>query len=324
MDEKEKKKRIVRKNKEALSEKASSEKNPGKKKQSKVVNIILVLVMVIGLSIILYPAFSNWWNEKHTTKAIATYIEEVEKIDDSGKQEMIDEAVQYNTKLSSLDFTLTDEEYAEYESILDVSGTGIMGYIQIPVINVNLPIYHGVEESILSIATGHIAGSAFPVGGTGTHAVLSGHRGLPSAKLFSDLDLLKEGDIFTISVLDEVLTYQVDQIHIVLPEEISDLAINPNEDYVTLITCTPYGVNTHRILVRGRRVENIKDMSLVVVNSEAVRISPTIVILAIAVPIIVIAMIISFLIPKKKPTDMKKVLRDMQRSVGTRGDKDEK
>ena len=323
MDKKENKKRIAQKNKKVVNKKTANERRSAKKKQSKIVNIALVVVMIIGLIIVLYPAFSNWWNERHTTKAIATYIEEVEKIDDSGKQEMIDRAVAYNKKLSSLDFSLTDEEYAEYESILDVSGTGIMGYIQIPVINVNLPIYHGTEETILSIAVGHIAGSALPVGGKGTHAVLSGHRGLPSAKLFSDLDLLKEGDIFTISILDQVLTYQIDQIHIVLPEEISDLAISQNEDYVTLVTCTPYGVNTHRILVRGRRIDNIKDMSSIVVNSEAVRISPSIVILVIAVPLIIIAMIISFLIPRKKHLDIKNVLSDMHKSLGTGGDKDE-
>ena len=324
-----KKKKIVRSIKKAPDKKINADislkiKNKGKKKQSRLVNIALVIVMVIGLAIIIYPAFSNWWNMQHMTRAIASYVEEVEKIDDGGKQEMLDEAVKYNSKLSSLDFTLTDEEYAEYESVLDVSGTGIMGYIQIPVINVNLPIYHGTEEKVLSIAVGHIAGTAIPVGGKGTHSVLSGHRGLPSAKLFSDLDLVKEGDIFTISVLDEVLTYQVDQIHIVLPEEISDLAVNPNEDYVTLITCTPYGVNTHRILVRGKRIDNIKEASLVTVTSEAVRISPSIVILAIAVPAIIIAMIISFLIPKNRDVDINKVLKDIKASSISGGNKDEK
>lgn len=315
MDKKEKKKRIVQKNKKVNS--------TNKKKKSNLTNIILIAIMVIGLLIVIYPEFSNWWNKQHTTKAIATYVEEVEKIDDGSKQAMIDKAVEFNKRLTNLNFSFTVEQQQEYESILDVSGTGIMGYIQIPTINVNLPIYHGTSDAVLSVAVGHIEGTAFPVGGKGTHSVLSGHRGLPSAKLFSDLDLLKEGDIFVISVLDQMLTYQIDQIHIVLPEEVSDLAINHNEDYVTLVTCTPYGVNTHRMLVRGRRIDNIKDLSDIVVNSEATRISPTLVVLGIAVPLIIVAMIISFIIPREKKVDTKKLLKDIHKSVGTRGDKDE-
>jgi sortase A len=216
-------------------------------------------------------------------------VETVNQLDDSSKQELIEKARQYNESLSAgVDFELSESEYAEYESLLDISGTGIMGYIQIPAINVNLPIYHGTEESILQVAVGHIAGSSLPVGGEGTHAVLSGHRGLPSARLFTDLDKMVEGDIFTINVLDEVITYQVDQIRIVLPEETSDLAIVDGKDYCTLVTCTPYGINTHRMLVRGHRIDNLDEDEILVVNAEASKISSSIVIFVVGIPLVII------------------------------------
>jgi len=172
-------------------------------------------------------------------------------------ERMWNDAVEYNTNLLSKSnrYNMTDEQRAEYESILDVTGTGIMGYIEIPSIDVSLPIYHGTNESVLQIAIGHIESSSLPVGGIGTHCVISGHRGLPSAKLFSDIDQLKEGDVFMIQVLDDTLTYEVDQIRTVLPTEMKDLRIEEGKDYCTLVTCTPYGVNTHRLLVRGHRVE---------------------------------------------------------------------
>lgn len=297
-----------------------------KKKKSKLVTGILVVLMMFGTVLISYPVFSNWWNERHATKAIASYVEEVEKIDTTTREEMIKKAVAYNATLKSLHFMLTDEEYKEYESILDVSGTGIMGYIQIPTIKVNLPIYHGTDESILSIATGHIAGSAFPVGGKGTHAVISGHRGLPSAKLFSDLDLLKEGDIFIISVIDRTLTYEIDQIHIVLPDEISDLAIDSQKDYVTLVTCTPYGVNSHRMLIRGHRIDNLEDVSELVVTGEASKVNPTVVMLVAIVPLIMLALIISRFIPRRKhdALEEKRILDELEKAVTMEGDKDEK
>lgn len=304
------------------NEKSNSKKNNNKsnkkkkKKQSPIVTVLLVLVFVAGLAIVIYPVFSDWWNDRHMTKAIATYVEEVEKIDDGSRQRMIDEATAYNSRLKSLNFELTEEEYEEYNAVLNVSGTGIMGYVQIPTINVNLPIYHGTDERVLAIAVGHIEGTSLPVGGKGTHSVISGHRGLPSAKLFSDLDLLREGDVFTVSVLDRVLTYQVDQIHIVLPDEVSDLAIFPDKDYMTLVTCTPYGVNSHRMLVRGHRIDNIDVMSDVVITQEAVRISTSVVMLAIALPLVALAMLISAFIPgRRKPLDSRKILDNMEREM---------
>lgn len=207
------------------------------------------------------------------------------------KEDMLRAARIYNDKLSNgVNFKLTDEEYAEYESLLNIGGTGIMGYVQITAIGVNLPIYHSVDESVLQIAVGHIPGSSLPVGGERTHAVLSGHRGLPSAKLFSDLDQIVEGDTFTVNIMDQTTTYMVDQIRIVLPEETGELAIQDGKDYCTLVTCTPYGVNTHRMLVRGRRIENIAGE--VVVVAEAVRIPTYVVIPAVGVPLLFLILVI--------------------------------
>ena len=206
-----------------------------KKKRVSFSTILLVLILLAGLAVLLYPSFSDWWNSMHASQAIASYVEAVEDLTKEDKAEMLKAAKRYNdSRPNGANFNLTAEELAEYNQILDITGTGIMGYIQIPSIGVNLPIYHTVEETILQIATGHIPGSSFPVGGKRTHAVLSGHRGLPSAKLFSDLDKLKEGDIFTVTVLDRVVTYQADQIRIVLPEETDELAIVDGKDYCTL------------------------------------------------------------------------------------------
>lgn len=187
-----------------------------------------------------------------------------------------------------MDYDLTEEEYAEYLSLLDIGGTGIMGYVQISAIGVNLPVYHSVDEAVLQIAVGHIPGSSLPVGGERSHSVLSGHRGLPSAKLFSDLDQMQEGDVFTLNVMDQTITYMVDQIRIVLPEETDDLAIQAGKDYCTLVTCTPYGINTHRMLVRGRRIENIAGE--VVVVAEAVRIPTYVVIPAVGIPLLFLSL----------------------------------
>ena len=238
-------------NEEASSEqkKGKRQKKAKKKKGSSISTIILVVIMLAGVAVFAYPSVSDWWNSLHATQAIAGYVEAVESMTKEEKEAIFAEARKFNEALpNGTHFQLSDEEYAQYESILDVTGTGIMGYVQIKSIGVNLPVYHGVEEGILQIAVGHIPGSSFPVGGERTHAVLSGHRGLPSAKLFSDLDKLGEGDTFTITVLDETITYMVDQIRIVLPEETDELAIVDGEDYCTLTTCTPYGVNSHRIL----------------------------------------------------------------------------
>ncbi len=225
--------------------------------------IVLVIMLVAGLSLLLYPTISDYWNSFHQTRAIASYEDKVNNIDESQRQEMLKKAREYNKRLMTMPDRWKQPE-KEYNNILDVSGTGIMGYIEIPEIQVQLPIYHGTDQTVLQIAIGHVEGSSLPVGGIGTHAVLSGHRGLSSAKLFTDIDQMTEGDIFRLSVLGETLTYQVDQIHIVLPDEINDLEIDRDMDYCTLVTCTPYGVNTHRLLVRGHRIENEDDIRIIV------------------------------------------------------------
>lgn len=245
---------------------------------------ILVVIMLVGLGVFLYPSVSDWWNSMHATRAIAGYVDAVEDLSADEKEAMREEARLYNESLpEGVHFNLSEEEYAKYESILDVTGTGIIGYVQIASIGVNLPVYHGVDEGILQIAAGHIPGSSFPIGGEGVHSVMSGHRGLPSAKLFSDLDKLDEGDIFTVTVLDETITYMVDQIRIVLPEETDELGIVSGEDYCTLVTCTPYGINTHRILMRGHRIANLDGIAA---PAEAIRIPIYIVIPAIGIPLL--------------------------------------
>ncbi len=253
--------------------------------------LILILVFLVGLGLLLYPTVSDYYNSFHQSRAIASYAGAVSNMNTEEFDRMWEEAQAFNDDLLYKDsrFLLSDEDLARYNSVLDVTGTGIMGYIQIPKINVELPIYHGTDEAVLQIAIGHIEGTSLPVGGAGTHSVVSGHRGLPSAKLFSDLDQLREGDFFTIQVLDRTLTYMVDQIRIVLPSELNDLNIDPTKDYMTLVTCTPYGVNTHRMLVRGHRVQNEREQ--VRVTADALQIEPEIVAPFIAIPIILVLLI---------------------------------
>ena len=251
--------------------------------------ILLVLILLTGVSLLLYPTVSDYWNSFHQSQAIASYVEAVAEIDNTDYEKMWQEAVAYNEKLkeNSGRWTPTDEELEEYERLLNVSDTGIMGYIEIPKIKVSLPIYHGTDEAILQIAIGHIPGSSLPVGGKGTHCVVSGHRGLPSAKLFTDLDQLEEGDLFMMRILDETLTYEVDQVRIVEPEELSDLEIDEDKDLCTLVTCTPYGINSHRLLVRGHRVENLKE-DTIRVTADAQQIDPVMVAPVVAVPLILL------------------------------------
>ncbi len=277
--------------KEKLVEERLVEEKVRKKKGPSISTIILVLILVAGVGIFLYPSVSDWWNSMHATRAIAGYVDAVADMSGQEKEDMINAARAYNEKLpNGVNFNLTDGEYAEYESLLDITGTGIMGYVQITAIGVNLPVYHSVDEGVLQIAVGHIPGSSLPVGGDRTHSVLSGHRGLPSAKLFSDLDQMVEGDTFTLNIMDQTITYMVDQIRIVLPEETDELAITDGKDYCTLVTCTPYGINTHRMLVRGKRIDNI--IGEVVVVSEAVRIPNYIVAPAICIPLLFIILLI--------------------------------
>lgn len=235
-------------------------------------SMILSMIIIAGLSLLLYPSISDYWNMFHQSRSIAQYTEAVDQLGEEEKEQMRKAAEAYNEALKQKPnrWELSEEEYKEYESLLDVSGTGIMGYIEIPGLQVAIPIYHGIDQEILQIAVGHIEGTSLPIGGFGTHSVISGHRGLKSAKLFTDLDQLVEGDIFKLSVLGETLTYQIDQIHIVLPEELNDLQIEENKDYCTLLTCTPYGVNTHRLLVRGHRIANEEEAMLLMQDAEVV------------------------------------------------------
>ena len=218
--------------------------------------IVLLFILLIGLSLLLYPTVSDYWNALHQTKAITTYAENVAALDNASYDAIWDAARQYNRNLlnRSNRFRLSEEQKAEYERLLDVSGVGVMGYIEIPEIDVSLPIYHGTEDTVLQVAVGHLEWTSLPVGGESTHCVLSGHRGLPSAKLFTNLDKLREGDTFLLRVLDEILTYEVDQILIVEPRDTAALEIVEGEDYCTLVTCVPYAVNSHRLLVRGERI----------------------------------------------------------------------
>lgn len=255
--------------------------------------IALIVVFFVGVSVLLYPTVSDYWNSLHQSQAIATYADSVENMDEQDYEKLWDAAVSYNQKLfqSGHGLGLKDEEKEEYNELLDVSGTGIMSYIEIPKIKCSLPVYHGTDEGVLQIAVGHIEGSSLPVGGLNTHCVLSGHRGLPSAKLFSNLDKLEEGDIFMIRTLDQTLTYEVDQIRIVLPDEVEDLKIEEGKDLCTLVTCTPYGINTHRLLVRGHRVANQEEAEAVRVTADAMLVDNRIVAMCIAVPVLVLLLI---------------------------------
>ena len=222
--------------------------------KKKIVNVIIALLFVIGLSLVIYPSFSNYWNQRHQTRAIAGYEEKVEDLTEKQYEKLWNDATLYNKNLRHTMYALNDEDKKIYNETLDVTGTGMMGYVEIPKINVSLPIYHGTDAEILQIAIGHIPGTSLPVGGESTHCIISGHRGLPSAQLFTDIDQLKTGDTFMLQILDQTLYYEVDQIKTVLPTEKDDLKIVERQDYCTLMTCAPYGVNTHRLLVRGRRI----------------------------------------------------------------------
>lgn len=262
---------------------------------------LLIFVFFLGLSLLLYPSVSDYWNSFHQTRAIANYAEQVANLDNDAYDQLWEEAKAYNQSLLGRDnaYLLSETQKAEYEHLLDVSGQGIMGYIEIPSIDCSLPIYHGTEESVLQIAVGHLEWTSLPVGGISTHCVLSGHRGLPSAKLFTNLDKLIVGDTFLLRVLDEVLTYEVDQILIVEPQETAALHIAEGQDYCTLVTCTPYGINTHRLLVRGHRIENATEAKTVRVTADAIQIEPLIVAPVVAVPMLLI-LLIALLVPKRR------------------------
>lgn len=263
--------------------------------------VILILVLVIGLSLLLYPSFSNYWNEQHQTRAIVNYTEQVAQLDTDQYNDLWASARAYNQDLLSRSnhYTLTDEQKAQYNELLNITGSGVMGYIEIPTINVHLPIYHGTEENVLQVAVGHLDWTSLPTGGENTHCVLSGHRGLPSARLFTDLDDLVVGDYFMLHVLDETLTYEVDQILIVEPDDTEELLIQEGKDLCTLVTCTPYGVNSHRLLVRGHRVDNLEEAQEVRITADAVIVEKLVVVPFVLVPILLF-MLIALLVSTRK------------------------
>ena len=263
--------------------------------------VILIFVFLIGLSLLLYPSLSNYWNSFHASRAVASYSEEVANLDEEEYRRMLEEAKEYNRTLlgRGTQYMLSEERKNEYNDLLNIGGTGIMGYIEIESLGVSLPIYHGTDDAVLQIGVGHLDWTSLPVGGEGTHCVISGHRGLPSAKLFTNLDKMSVGDTFVLRVLDEVLTYEVDQIFIVEPDDTEALQIEQGKDLCTLVTCTPYGINTHRLLVRGHRVENAIASRLAHVTSDAVQIEPLIIASIIAVPLLLL-LLIKLLIPKRR------------------------
>ena len=285
----------------------NEEKRPrrkSKKKSHRVSNLVLVLILLIGAAIVAYPSFSEYWNSLHQSRAIMGYAQRVAELTNEEYETIWSSALDYNERLLDLPnrwLVEHDENLkADYETQLNADGTGNMGFITIPKINVNLPVYHGTSDSVLQTSIGHIAGTSLPAGSPHTdeedflipdfasHCVLSGHRGLPSARLFSDLDAMEVGDIFYLTILDQTLTYEVDKITVILPEEMEELEFVPGKDLCTLMTCTPYGINTHRLLVRGSRIENEKKKLNVRITADGLRIDPLYVAPFIAVPVLIL------------------------------------
>lgn len=262
--------------------------------KNKLTTILLILALFAGLSLLLYPTVSDYWNSLHASQAVADYAENVRNLEAEKYEQVLQDAKNYNQMLpyEQTTFALSEEEKEAYDALLDISGTGVMGYIEIPTVNISLPVYHGTEDAVLQITVGHLEWSSLPVGGESTHCVLSGHRGLPSAKLFTNLDKLVAGDKFIMRVLDEVLTYEVDQILIVEPTDVSTLMIEAGKDLCTLVTCTPYGINSHRLLVRGHRIENQDEAQAIRVTSDAIQIEPLIVAPAVALPMLLVLLVI--------------------------------
>ena len=263
--------------------------------------IFLTLGFLVGVCILLYPAFSNYWNSKTQSRAIVNYESVLEQLEPEDYSAIFQAAYDYNEALRGIEFPLRNyEEIPGYYDTLKLEGTSIIGYMKIDKIGVELPIYHGTSDAMLNRGVGHLEGSSLPVGGESTHSVMSAHRGLPSAKLFTDLDRLEMGDTFQITVLDQVLTYQVDKVKVVSPREIDDLQIVEGKDYCTLFTCTPYGINTHRLLVRGIRIETIKEKPVIYVSNEAFRIEPLLVTPAVAAPMLLV-LLIHLLVKYREP-----------------------
>lgn len=278
------------------------------KKKINIANLLLISVFFVGLCVVLYPTISDFFNEFHASRAIINYEEAVSEMSDEEYNQILTEAEEYNDTLEGGDFVNGDVEDSTYESLLNIGGDGIMGYIEIQKLGVDLPIYHGTSESILQNSVGHLEGSSLPIGGKGTHAVLTGHRGLPTAKLFTDLDQLQEGDTFQIFILNEVLTYEIDKISIVEPEDVSELMPVKGKDYVTLVTCTPYAVNTHRLLVRGVRIAT--PYSSERVAADAIMIDPILVAPIVAVPLLLILLITLLVSTRSKKRKQKNIVQE--------------
>lgn len=273
--------------------------------------IIFVIIFLIGLLVVLYPTISNYLNNREQKKAITRYRKTVGSMDKEKKEAMYNQAVEFNNRLyqTGIGSFGNPDTNQEYKNTLDVTGTGIMGYIEIPKINVELPIYHGTSDGVLQIAVGHLEGSSLPVGGPNTHCVLSGHRGLPSADLFTHLDRLNLHDVFTINVLDKVLVYEVDQIKIVVPGDTQYLQIEDGKDYCTLLTCTPYGINTHRLLVRGKRVATLEDGGQIFVTADAYRMDTKTVAVIMAIPLTILILVGLFINTRQ---NKKKIVGEVQ------------
>ncbi|MCD8381080.1 MAG: class C sortase [Lachnospiraceae bacterium] len=296
-----------------------------RKKNDRVTTLILIGIFLAGVIILAYPSVSNWWNSKVQSRAVAVYDEAVAALNEVDYTNYREAAEAYNEALyeigSANAIANTDLVDEGYWDLLDVSGTGVMGYITIDKINVQLPIYHGTSDSVLSAGAGHLEGTSLPVGGENTHTVISAHRGLPSSLLFTNLDQLEVGDTFTLTVLDQVLTYEVDQISIVLPDEIENLYIEDGKDYCTLLTCTPYGINTHRLLVRGVRVENATT-TLIHVTAEAYKVAPLLVAPVLAVPLVVILLIALLVSTSRTHRKRKKAQRERRAREALEDDED--
>ena len=263
--------------------------------------IILILVFFVGLSVMLYPTISDYVNQLHQTRAVANYAADVDKLSDADYTAYFEAADAFNAQIAAdPDALYFPDRFPSYESTLDVTGTGIMGYITIEKIGVELPIYHGTRDAVLQVAAGHLEGTSRPVGGASTHAVISAHRGLPSAKLFTNLDQLEVGDTFTITVLDRTLTYEVDNISIILPTETDSLKVSKGKDYITLMTCTPYGINTHRLLVRGRRITTPDKLKHIRVTSDAIKIEPILTAPIMALPLLLVLLFWLLFAPRKR------------------------
>ena len=270
------------------------------KKKKKWSTFILLLFFFIGLSVMLYPAISTYWNSRTQSAAITDYEKMLQSMPRENWDDMFSQAEEYNRALAALDMPLIHYSRIEgYEQIFNVSNNGMIGYISIDKIGVELPLYHGTSESVLAFAAGHIEGSSFPVGGESTHAIVSAHRGLPTATLFTHLDKMEIGDTFEFTILDRTFTYRVDQIKTVLPTDTSDITIETGKEYCTLITCTPYGINTHRLLVRGRIVDAAQEKNIYV-RSDAHLVNSMIVTPIIALPMLFVLMMIVLFKPAKK------------------------